>query len=33
MSTSGHTVATVAPVQAGYVLLNGKACQDKARSA
>ena len=30
MSTSGHSVATVAAVQASYVLLNGKACLDKA---
>ena len=25
MSTSGHTVTTVAALQAGYVLLNGEA--------
>ena len=28
--SSGHSVATVAAVQASYVLLNGKACLDKA---
>jgi len=32
MSTSGHTVTTVAAVQAGYVLLNGEARPDKAGS-